>query len=437
MDAIFRLLSAVLFAVFASVSTSATAGVFPVPGQTLEGTRSIADLLAQPSPGPVHIVFVHGMRVPGAGTSNTFQTKMCEMLKDCVKESASPGNFLDIGPRPSAEVVGRQVWTSDEEWGWSRPFIDRSVYRVSGSKKLIVDELNWWPLVFPLKYRFLLMPEIALSGADKQDLALCARTDKLFHPWVTQAEIDAAISRRSSHAGGARINNFLKQQVMNWGLSDAVIVLGPMQEYLHTMVEKAFEFAKEGDAGAEANYVVVCESLGGFVVMDAFASPTAPATVNRILKERTYDLYFFANQFSLLSLGRLWNTPNGLAQEQAVHSTHTSRAAFSSLEKWADDTTPGRNRFFGKIPGRHRQIIAFNDPSDVLTYEVPDVKGAQVVNLYTHNSMTWFGLLENPMTAHSGYSQNHSVLKTLFKRRLCGPDGAGPSNAQSTQCAGK
>lgn len=242
---LFRALVVGLVIVF--IAACATAGVSPHPGQSLQGTRSIGDLIAESSGRPIHIMFVHGIRASGPGTSATFQTEMCREIDGCAEQPQPPRRFLVIGAAPPATFVGQQVWTTPEDWEASRPFVDRRVYSAAGSATIIVDEVNWWPLVFPLKCRFLLMPEIALSGEDEENLKLCAREDAPFHPWVTQAEISTAMARRSPKAGGAWVNNILKQQLMNWGLADAVIALGPLRIYFHRMIDEAFKYAG-GDA---------------------------------------------------------------------------------------------------------------------------------------------------------------------------------------------
>lgn len=93
----------------------------------------------------------------------------------------------------------------------------------------------------------------------------------------------------------------------------------------------------------------------------------------------------------------------------------TSQAPISPLEAWASEDNESIE--FVKPQKRLRQIIAFNDPSDALTFEVPEVPNAKVVNLYDRNSITWLWSFENPIAAHTGHSKNAAVLRTLFERR--------------------
>jgi hypothetical protein len=57
-----------------------------------------------------------------------------------------------------------------------------------------------------------------------------------------------------------------------------------------------------------------------------------------------------------------------------------------------------------------------------LTYRVPKLRDddgndiALVVNLYDRNEWRWFGLLANPLSAHTGHSSNQDVLREMFRR---------------------
>jgi hypothetical protein len=64
---------------------------------------------------------------------------------------------------------------------------------------------------------------------------------------------------------------------------------------------------------------------------------------------------------------------------------------------------------------RPKQIVAFSDPSDVLTYTVPQLPPVTVLNVFDRNETNWFNLFVNPLKAHSGHSANPRVLSYLFK----------------------
>jgi hypothetical protein len=427
-------IAVLVVAVALSVITSSTKGVTPHGKVDLKSIRSISDLIAASKGGAVHIMFVHGIRATGPGASTIFQGEMQKLVAGCKLREHAPRQYLDLTGPPPASFAGAPVW---DPCGWerSRPFVDRSVYDAGGTD-IVVDEVNWWPLAFPLKCEILLMPEISLSGADTQNLDFCAKTQadqttpNTYWPWTSKEKIAAAIKSRPRKSGGAPINNILKQQIMNWGLADAVIALGPMRSCFREMMEKAFAYASSGERPmTDRAFVVVSESLGSFIVMDVFSAPQGEAeTAKKVLADHTYDLYFFANQFRLLSLARLWEAapPSPAAmptQPQKLNGSylHPRQAAASPLETWARGPAAGETKSspaLKSLLGRsssERQIIAFNDPSDALTYEVPDMANANVVNFYDRNSTAWLWLFENPVLAHTGHSQNKAVLKMLFK----------------------
>jgi hypothetical protein len=61
------------------------------------------------------------------------------------------------------------------------------------------------------------------------------------------------------------------------------------------------------------------------------------------------------------------------------------------------------------------QVVAWSDPSDVITFRVPKIGDVDVVNLYVQNAHRWFGLFESPSKAHSDYARNKDVLRVMFE----------------------
>lgn len=398
----------------------ARAGVHPHEGQSLEGTRSLGDVIAEAGERPVHVIFVHGMRAEGPNTSRVFRESLCRSIGDgCALEpapSTGRSHYIELGSAPPATYAGVPVWRQSEDWTASRPFVDRYVFSRRSGGSIVVDEVNWWPLLFPLKCQFLLRPEAELAGPDKKHLRLCARDVAPYHAWLDATDVEQAIRRKVRHAGGAKANRALKAEIMNWGLADAVIAVGPMRTYLHEAMEKAFEYAGsfEGRSAAEQEFVVISESLGSFVVIDALNAETPTPAVKAVISE-THNLYFFANQFRILELARLGGIPSG-ADGLKLMGTEADRSPLGALAAWAQSPSgaqrPGPK---GDIV-RPRQIIAFNDPSDMLTFEVPQLPGAKVVNLYDRNGFDFLRLVADPLAAHTGHSRNKAVLRTVFAR---------------------
>jgi len=62
------------------------------------------------------------------------------------------------------------------------------------------------------------------------------------------------------------------------------------------------------------------------------------------------------------------------------------------------------------------QIIAWSDPSDLLSWEVPGIEGVHVVNIPVHNSgFKVAPFIESPMDAHANYAKNREVLRLILK----------------------
>ena len=136
-------------------SSGALAGTQEAGPDRLSDTRSLGEAIAASSKErPVHIIFVHGMRARGRGTAATFARSLCRELgpRFC-HQVTEPSRTeaperLDIGVWPKdAKLSGRQIWSSETEWDASRPFVDRYTLKLSRDRLLVIDEVNWWPLL--------------------------------------------------------------------------------------------------------------------------------------------------------------------------------------------------------------------------------------------------------------------------------------------------
>jgi hypothetical protein len=409
---------ACLIALLALGGGPAIAEIREAGPQPLSATRSIGDVIRSAGATPVHVIFIHGMRAEGPGASSRFIERLTAWLPGGPVTIGRTGKRLAIGPRPDLTFAGQPIWRSDAEWEASRPFVERVVLTRREGAPVVIDEINWWPLLFPLKCRFLVAPEGRLAGPDKKHLELCARSDPPYAPWLSPAELRAAL-RPDPALGprGALINRSIKQQILDWGLSDAVIALGPMRDTLHASMREAFAYAgsftdsgeDSGSRSAEQEFVIVSESLGSFVVLDALQANETDAAPVRAVFERTFDLYFFANQFALLELGRLGR--HDARADMPGMFGGSGASPLGALRSWA--VAPQLSGARGIAP---RQIVAFSDTSDMLTYHVPSIQGAVVANVHVRNhGFRLFGLFANPISAHAGHVDNDEVIDTLFR----------------------
>ena len=403
----------VIAGIFAVISCRAMASTeLPMQGGWKK-IHSIGDRIQQNQGGVVHIIYVHGMNQREPGASGSLRERLCEQISEhlemtCTFESTE-SEKLSVGPYPGEiNAFGTPIWSSETEWDASQPYVDRYVFflRGNGASKIILDEVNWWPFVFPIKCRALVLPEADLAGPDEKTLKLCAKSTDLYHQWIDENTLSKALQKPSK---GAFANRKLKQNMIDWGFSDAVIALGPLQEYFHTAMEKAFEFSqtgkKEGANTERHHFVIITESLGSFLMFDAMMrNDTKTTAVDEVVMD-TSDLYFFANQVALLNLGRL---------ETPTLTRAPGRPSLAEiLREWAN---PGRGERQTEALTVSKQIVAFSDPSDLLTYDMPKLDYAEVVNIHVRNACDFFGIVSNPVTAHTGHSQNtKEVLRRLFK----------------------
>ena len=366
---------------------------------------------------PVHILHVHGIRAYGAGGAQLF---MQGLVREGGLEGppvAADGTFeradrlrTDLGPIPSAAtVLGQEVFPCELAWARSKPFVDRYLFRSNGQVVAVVDELNWWPLLFPFKCRFLVGPDAALSGPDGKDLQACSQDDETHFPWLSAEEAKAAERTRPISGGSAIVNALLKHAMFNWGLSDAVIALGDVRTLLHEAMDQAFGYAADYERRgvSEQHFAVVAESLGAFVVLDA----AAVCGRAREVMDSACDLWLFANQFPLLELARVAHLHSG---EEAAAPAAASTQWRGLLHRWA--TAPRA----GPAISRPRQILAFSDPSDALTWLVPKLPAAPgepepiVVNIFDRNEFDFLHLVADPVSAHTGHDHSPAVLRLML-----------------------
>lgn len=412
----------VISGLLATFSSTARAGSKEDGDDYTASMRSIANILdEQASDEALHVIYIHGMRAEGPGAALGFRKRLCEFLNGsnskCDElESRSERKYLDIvSGLEDFEYLGQKIWKTVEETKNSRPFVDRFLIKSDiRSKLVVVDEYNWWPLLFPLKCRFILQPDSQLSGSDVDHLSLCAKSEEPYYPWITKEELEKTTRRPPIFGNGAWLNRKAKQEIINWGMADAVIATGDISDYLHAATDAAFEYATKADGNNKSRYIVIAESLGSFVVLDSIIANKKH--VEKVISE-TQDIYFFANQVALLELSRIAmpSTQNalGLTDES---SNIGNRSLFSALSRFASQPKSGFDENTQKNVVQKKQVIAFSDPSDLLTYRVPKISGWVVANVYVNNSWGFLGLFKEPTKAHIGHVNNKYVLDILFRK---------------------
>lgn len=228
----------------------------------------------------------------------------------------------------------------------------------------------------------------------------------------------------------ATINNSVKTKLIDDCFSDVVTYAGPngaaMRAFMFDQVCSVLGGTTSGSlachfAGESPRYVaLVGESLGSKMLFDAIKSIwdsyRAATKAERLEVERRISairmVFMLANQVPLLDEAS--HTPNGEAQggQAIAQSSNSTIDEFATiLARSASDTARRSMR-----PKHVIRIVAFSDPNDLLSYRLlPDneLAGVELINVIVSNDTTYFGLLENPYTAHVCYNTNPSVIGLL------------------------
>ncbi len=469
-----KLASTLLVLAAIAGAVQARAKITEDPSGSLATLTSIGDALNAPDHHPVHILYVHGINQIGAGDSYLLRTSICTRLKLCdVKdwknagvEFPNRGEFADGANPPTLAYLGSPVWKSADEWHAAAPFVVHWVVHLHGrSSPLIVDEINWWPLLLSLKCRRVMAPEAHLAGPDTNLLQVCSdekaqAPDGMgrYYPWITPAD---AAQLEGIKPQGAWLNRDLKDNLVDWGLADVLIATGPLDGVLRDGIRQlmaksaAFDPNPTGTSlnAGEANqpynwkaqqggvkvldqeFVGVTHSLGAYLLFnalnpDALQQSAQQSATNieensavQYIFERTSLVYFFANQIQLLEITNLENTaqpPAPVTEPQGfpARATPTSpaenfRALVNRWKQMQADFQTGLHPS-DETARKKLQVVAWSDPSDVITFRVPKIGDVDVVNLYVQNAPRWFGFFESPGAAHSNYARNKEVLRVMF-----------------------
>ena len=385
----------------------------------------------------LHILYVHGMGAdgPGASPSLGLRKSICKFLRDCAApegefdgtDYADKKDFALNAPPPDFNYLGEPLWKTDasgasEEWNASAPYVDHYKLIRKGAPTIYVDEINWWPLVFAAKCRQIIAEDASLAGPNKTYIRTCSlpptrdpdqqKNHGRFrtYPFISNPEQLLALPAR-----GAKINRYLKTFVLDWGFADAVLAVGPMHSLflqgIREIILQSVKVAADGSRGdavtpaPNQEFVIVSHSLGSYLMFSALdikSDPNVPtppkwrADFDNVLTN-TSKAYFLANQVRLLELANLDVTKNG--------NLITHLKSWSDLRSTAHRPAP--------------QIVAWSDPSDLLTWSVPNLgpEATKVKNEDVKNAWHWFWLIENPSKAHTTYDQNKRVISVLLPKK--------------------
>jgi hypothetical protein len=133
----------------------------------------------------------------------------------------------------------------------------------------------------------------------------------------------------------------------------------------------------------------------------AAATQAQKARVEYVLSHLS-TVYFFANQLRLLEMA---NLDNG-----------TSANMIKRLELWGKLRSNYLASQNVSTPDHlaRPHLVAWSDPSDVLTWNVPELETVVVENRSVKNATHWLWVLERPALAHGNYATNKNVIRVML-----------------------
>jgi hypothetical protein len=414
----------------AHASTAQSAGTAPVALPV----SSMADALQHAAQTQLHIFYVHGIGANGPDhDSYALRVSICNFLHCTTTQGelektdyADKGSFAPASPPPAVTYLGDRVWNDDQEWKASAPYVDHWNLETREGRKVYVDEINWWPLVFALKCRQIVKNDAALVGPNVPYLDLCSESTRdpnnpqryRLYPWLTTDETKAL---KASPRRAALINRTVKNNLLDWGFADAFLAVGNLQplllEGIRELVLQSVAVAPNGSRNASLQpqpnqeFVIVTHSLGSYLIFSALdVGPAASANpevrnwrsqFDHVLSHTTI-VYFFANQLRLLELANL---------DVKTHLRNWGKLRHDYLASQMDLT---------RSAAPAAKIVAWSDPSDLLTWTVPDLEHdtgyeIEVENHLVRNAIHWLWLFEGPTGAHDNYASNGKVIRTMLK----------------------
>lgn len=217
------------------------------------------------------------------------------------------------------------------------------------------------------------------------------------------------------------LNGALKNILLNDCLADAVIYSGEIGDAIRDGVKNAMSEIYKDRENSDAPVALLSESLGSKILRDALVcNIDEKAKQGLSLISETGVIFLGANQIPILSLANN-NRCSGLATFMSAEQPEQEMTGeFSDVFKIIK-TLKSKNdtEYFLQNVEIPKTVVSFTDPNDLLSYEIDEMdynkNGSQisVVNVIVSNATSWFGVVENPITAHTGYRKNEDVLELL------------------------
>ena len=361
-------------------STPYRTPVFVYGGAEFQG---IAGVIEKSGVQPVDVVMVHGMCTNDSGTANTAIDGLLAAL-DWTIPPAPPAEVAALAETNGIQVVSRRA--------------------IIGGVPVRFSALVWSPLTTPLKR------QLAYD--------------------MTGEPTDCSVAGECKPKR-AKLNGQFKDGLLDDCLADVLIYQGISRKAIRDkMVEAITQVVEQSDAQARADrtepgaLVLVAASLGSKMSFDALAE---------MVDRRPPGRYKSAGETAVRRLGHIFMQANQLPVLGLADQEIDSAAARSLTAPTVPDDSLQRilrlksGPQFNAISLTGLTLVAFTDPNDLLSYRLQPsryaVPGVAVADVLVSNATTYFGLLERPDTAHTGYGANPAVTALIScghpKSALC------------------
>jgi len=349
------------------------------PPQFLEPNPAfpgLVDLPAKNGGKPVDVLLVHGICTHTAAWADDVVHTLASAI-----QANLPAPELDVRPRTPA---GIEIVTS-------------SLTAPGGTLRF--DGLIWSPLTQELK------KQLCYDQTSKSPLCTGSQ------PFTPTR---------------ARINARLKDYLIDDCVPDALIYQGVSRDTMQQrMREAVLQILGKGGNAPTTPLVIVAESMGSKYLFDTLLrmaqEPTdsRAASVARQAIDRMQYLVMAGNQIPMLALA---DQQIDSAKAAAAARPAAAQPDIDSLQQLLQMRRLRGGSATGAAPRASVAapplvLVAFTDPSDVLSYTLQTARyaqeGATVYNVLVSNAPIWFGQLERPDTAHLNYLENADVARLI------------------------
>lgn len=426
------------------------------PERPFAGLRDVLNDL--PDDGTLEIFLAHGMRVdePPQYTGEIEEiSKRLNLARGPDKVKTDPTKPLVSNP-PNISLDGVPVFGPDSKYGsdWAtfQPRVTvKHTQTLDGKKHVNFYLFEYWQALAFIKCQFIIAPDTRVIGITDRS-KYCAKS-----PWSAPGADRLSIAPAFG-------NQLIKDEIMEWGLSDAVIAISQYRSVLHQAVREALilatddaRAAAQSDANIRTGAIVngapavpnnfryrfafITESLGSYVISDAlstFVTPNAPdptldpdATIRdeqfravRLAVCGATQVHMLANQLALLRMSELSiATASVVSMTNAETATSTltlDSGRHAHFFRGCTSDTPGTANIRNGVSFGARQVVAYHEPNDLLSYYTSDKPGfvgsdnKGTTNVVIQYAPTWIPFLfHDAITAHTGQPKVPAIMDML------------------------